>query len=491
VSRVKRTLLLALFFLGCREAAPEPDTGCGGRVEDPLTSIMVRSARLEDVGLWQAGLGIGHAEGEARLVIIDTSGERHRFRARLDGTHAGLTADLSMSPRAGPYELRLPQEAPAPLNARQLLGSYSGLHVGLGAVVGIHFRELENDSDVRLNLTGLTLGLGAVPASWEGLDLQLWNDPRRVVADDEDCGFFGCTNDDDDFEDDEDDFDDPVCSATGAACAVGFDECCVGTCVAADMDGIGVCRPLCGAVFEDEDGTVRAERFDNASCLDGASCQVVTRLPDLAIDAVACIPPDAPLDAPCTNVNDLQDGDAACAQGLDCQPAGAHFTGSGERDGFFALRCRMPCDPSDEASVVACLNDDRRCMQTPATLDAGADGGAAWGDVEHSCALPIASTTLATLDQSNEALTCDEIERNALCDDAAFAGLDPNIAAFAVCVPYANGTRSLCLSVCAVPGDDESEAWEGECADGYDCRNDLSVVLGLGPEVRTCEPIPE
>lgn len=502
---MKRCVLVLLAFLGCRASADEPDVGCGGRIEDPLASLIVRSARLENLTIWQGGLGVGHAEGDARLVVIDLDDERHTFRARLDGHHLGLTADLSSYFPGNRYDLELPRIDIGTLSARDLLGSYSGLHVGLTAGVGGHFRALENEHRVKLGLSGLTFGLGAVPASWESLDLELWNDPRRVVPDDgedDDCRGFFCPADDDD--DDDDDWDDnDVCLEEGDGCDLDADVCCAGRCAPTNFDGLyGECRPTCGVITQDGLAGARAEKTDETRCDRGTSCQVVTALPDLSLAEVACMPENARMHEKCAAAFDVENGDNACVGQLECQPAGVAYGWSGERLGFQSLRCKKPCDPNGDAESLAyCTDFGERCMQVPATV--GLESPL------FACAAAVPSLTYAAQQTQglnlDESFLCDEINASRFCDDVAFLGVAPEDAGFTTCLegawPGAAVTAGYCLSVCAIPAQDidydgvitpgvDVEAFEGACAPGYACSEALTDALDFDPRIGTCEPLP-
>ncbi|HEY4222466.1 MAG TPA: hypothetical protein VGO62_14020, partial [Myxococcota bacterium] len=251
-SRARIACGLALFFGGCRPAADQPDTGCGG-VVDPLEAITVADAHLEHVSLWQVGFGVGHTQGDATLVIHDTSGTETSFDARIDGTHAGIAIDASAD-AAGDAQFPLPLPAGAVLSARDLLGNYSGLQIGGDLGVGGHYRKLFNDQSVALEMTTLSFGIGVDPATWEWLDLELWNDPLEDADPDAPPACTGFFCGDGDGDDDGDDFGEGEgeggfeCSDAGESCRSDGD-CCDSADVCARTDASaqsGRCRERCG-----------------------------------------------------------------------------------------------------------------------------------------------------------------------------------------------------------------------------------------------------
>lgn len=230
---------------------------CPSSFVDPLASIVVEDAHLEGVELWQAGLVLGKAEGKAVLVIHDTVGQEHVFDATLGGSHAGLVADASTNVTDGAeYPLRPPPNT----NARQLVTSYEGPHVALDVGVGFHFRELTSATGVKLNVTTLSLGVGAVPFSWETLAVVLVDDPIEIVDDpcasdgicDASCG-----------EDLDSDLD--CCASDDGFCDAGCGEADV-DCCASD----GSCDESCGEADLDCPQPCGADGLCDATCLGGA-----------------------------------------------------------------------------------------------------------------------------------------------------------------------------------------------------------------------------
>ncbi len=180
---MRRAIVLCLLFAGCRPPADSSGAGCGANPSDPL-GFSVADAQLVDLGMWQAGLGVGHIEGDATLLVHDLEGEEHDFDARLDGTMVGLVADASFEPRldGAQYPFDLPEGGG--VSARGLLGSYEGPHVGLEIGAGVQWRNLANSATgVNLLVTSLAFGLGATPTTYESLDLELWDDPLAAGAD--------------------------------------------------------------------------------------------------------------------------------------------------------------------------------------------------------------------------------------------------------------------------------------------------------------------
>jgi hypothetical protein len=187
-----RTLLLLLAFAtGCGPAPSAPASSCGPAVFDPLTQIIVDKARLDDLELWQAGLVLGEAQGRAVLHVLDTVGGEHTFDCKLHGRHYGLVAGASANATAS-----YPLETPPGISARAIVDRYEGPHVGADVGVGFHWRELENPSGVKMNLTTLSFGLGATPVTWEEIELRLDDDPLDAAR-----AAFDSPDDDPPFED--------------------------------------------------------------------------------------------------------------------------------------------------------------------------------------------------------------------------------------------------------------------------------------------------
>jgi hypothetical protein len=84
------------FVFGCTPTDPRAGIGCGTQVVDPLAAITVAEAHLEDLELWQAGVGVGRTDGRATLVVTDVDGNVLEFDAMLQGSHAGLVLDASV-----------------------------------------------------------------------------------------------------------------------------------------------------------------------------------------------------------------------------------------------------------------------------------------------------------------------------------------------------------------------------------------------------------
>ena len=289
---MKRALCLVVFFLGCR-AAP---SGSGAAVSagclpsaavDPLAAVRVGDAHLEGLTLWQAGLASGHAEGDATLVIHDTVGNESRFDARLDGSHVGLTADASVDLGNGSYELQLPPGGTI-VTARQLLGVYQGPHVGLDVGIGGHWRNLKNSAGVLLNVTTLSFGIGTVPASFESMDLELWDDPLQPSAGEGEGEGEGSSA----VEEAP-----PACSDADTACNA---DCCPGL----------TCRPI----EEDRDGAVVVDRCRVACddpavpCADGEACVLgpLGTSHDCAVLVAATTSHNLDAPPPCDVVSDVR-----------------------------------------------------------------------------------------------------------------------------------------------------------------------------------------
>jgi len=180
---VRRALVLCLLFCACRPPAPNNfgGGGCGGPgFTDPLAKTIV-DAQLDDVTMWQAGLGLGHLEGDAQLIVHDDDGEEQTFDARLDGTSFGLVAEAAIDSTFGvPYTFTLPTGAPTTI--RQVLGPFTGPHVGVDVGAGVQWENLENTAKVRLNITSMSFGLGVTPATYESVDVELWDDPANQTG---------------------------------------------------------------------------------------------------------------------------------------------------------------------------------------------------------------------------------------------------------------------------------------------------------------------
>ena len=182
VRRSLRLLALCALFAGCRPPAQTPfgggGGGCGGAgFTDPLAKV-VADAQLDDVTMWQAGVALGHLEGDGKLIVHDDDGNEQSFDARLDGTAAGLMLDASVDSTFGvPYTFTLPT-GPA-TTIRQVLGPYSGAHVGVDVIAGVQWVDLQNAAKVRFNITSMSFGLGINPAAYESIDIELWDDPSN------------------------------------------------------------------------------------------------------------------------------------------------------------------------------------------------------------------------------------------------------------------------------------------------------------------------
>lgn len=252
--RLHLRLLSTALAVGCTAALT---CACGAGFVDPLAQILVEDAHLESLELWQAGLVVGKAEGAAVLVIHDTVGQEHVFDATLGGSHAGLVVDASTNLTAG---AEYPFRTPPNTNARQLVTSYQGPHVALDVGVGFHFRELTSATGVKLNVTTLSLGVGAVPFSWETLALVLVDDPLMAIADDP-CPSDGIC----DASCGEDlDSDPDCCASDDGFCDAGCGEADV-DCCASD----GSCDVSCGEVDLDCPQTCGADGLCDAECLEG------------------------------------------------------------------------------------------------------------------------------------------------------------------------------------------------------------------------------
>jgi hypothetical protein len=367
-------LLVAGFVCGCLPDDPLSSGGCGTVVNDPLALITVSTAHLEDLELWQAGAGAGRTDGSATLVVTDVDGELHEFDAMLQGSHMGLVLDASVDVAFNTeFPLVLPENAA--ITVRQLLGTYEGTHVGVDLIAGFHWRELKNPSQVRLNITTLSFGLGFVPITWEVLGLQLFDDPVQFGGGGGGCGLFGCLpacnggdgvcdvgcGDPDCTCEDEGDCEDPddgdalndLCDVSGpgerGSCAPDL------VCVRRDdRDVVGICRMPCA-----DDASV----CDDVSPGFGfATCQQATVLPSLVVEAVVCLDQFG-ADAPCGAAFDAN----ACTEGAECRPIGAV-----PED----LRCKETCDDGrgaddDDGVVDACSDPLEQClpMGTFASLD--------------------------------------------------------------------------------------------------------------------------
>lgn len=170
--------------------------GCpGGLVDDPLSQILVESAHLDEVSLSNVGVIVGGGSGEALLVVDDTDGERHEFPSTLGTRDVGLLLDASfLVTFDGDIPFTLPETQ---LTARELIGLYSGPHVGGNPIVGAHWREVKHiTSGASLTMAAWSVGVGVVPLAWEDLTLLLVDDPLRFLpappgpgfcAVDEDC----------------------------------------------------------------------------------------------------------------------------------------------------------------------------------------------------------------------------------------------------------------------------------------------------------------
>ena len=474
---MKRTLLLLLWFAGCRAPAQQPVVGCNQTTVDPLAAVLVADARLEDMTLWQAGLGVGHAQGDSTLVVTTTDGVEQSFDARLDGTHFGLVVDASDDNTLGAaYPLALPPGLQ--ISVRQLLGHYQGPHVGIDVVVGGHWRQLKNPSNVSLNVTSLSFGLGAVPATWEDLDLELWDDPLTVV--DDPCLLGGCLAGEGEGE--------PVCAEHLGHCTVdavndrsdccGLDDVCV---PALGGAAVGVCALPCGTV-DDAQQVVKSA----IACDGSTTCQAVTRLGDAAVVAVACLTPAAAQNDVCNAVLDETYGDDACPGDLDCAPAQAYTDVNGA-EVYTAFRCKQPCDPANPASVDVCAAVGEECVFWPAPLPDGTH--------EHVCGTIVPAATAAAVatwpadGTPDPAYTCNEVEASRTCDQSMFAGADPATAGVDLCLAVTGGSApddGICFALCRMPAVDtdgdgvlEVERQDFACGAGYACDTRAARALGL------------
>ena len=184
----------------CTLAVAASLTACVGTTTfDPFAEIVVDEAHLEDIEMWQAAVGFGIVDGRADLEIIDVQGDEHSIDVTLRGAVVGLVADGSVAIAVGDVPLVLPGER----DARDLLGPYDGASVGVDVGVGGHYRDLTNDSGVRMQLASFSVGVGAQPLAWESLDIQARDDPQEEVSvcdervvEDGDCDF-SCGDDPD------------------------------------------------------------------------------------------------------------------------------------------------------------------------------------------------------------------------------------------------------------------------------------------------------
>lgn len=155
-------------------------SGCpGGDVDDPLSRIIVQDAHLEDAWLSNLGAVVGGGNGECDLVVNDIDGERHVFPSTLGTRSLGLSLDASVLLTFGDVDFTV---SPGDLTARDLVGAYSGLHVGGGVILGGHWRDMKHvDSGAKLAFASMSVGLGVVPLTWEDMALRLVNDPIRFL----------------------------------------------------------------------------------------------------------------------------------------------------------------------------------------------------------------------------------------------------------------------------------------------------------------------
>lgn len=502
--------LIAAFLFGCTAEDPgSAGGGCGTVVVDPLAAITVAEAHLEGLELWQAGLIAGRTDGVATLVVTDVDGNELEFDAMIRGGHAGLVMDASVDVAFdNEFPLILPPNTP--ITVRGLLGNYSGTHVGIDLIAGFHWRELQNASLVRLNVTTLSFGLGFTPMTWETVGLQLFDDPLEFVDDPNDCTspFGPCVVDDDDgFCSDGDGFCDDACGDTDCTCEDEGDceefrddlgQACdfyfpgdPGSCFndlvcvrRGEYDLVGVCRLPCG-----DDPAICGALGEV-----GSTCQDATVVPGLAVEAVVCLDQFG-ADAPCAAAFDLD----ACADGFECRPAGA---------GLDDLRCKETCNVGKGGSDVdACVDPLEQCVPV------GSIGGRGLSTCGVTVApLPARLAVRTPLDQLDERLVCNEREERRYCDQSMFDDATATATAtdqrgVSLCVTFSpfNGD-GFCFPMCSIPTidrngdgviDDVEKGATFECAQGLACTPSLAIATGIydapptfpnGSVPRSCDP---
>lgn len=485
--------LIAAFLFGCTPEDPRSAGGCGTVVVDPLAAITVAEAHLENLQLWQAGLMAGRTDGAATLVVTDIDGNELAFDAMVRGGHAGLVMDASFDVAFdNEFPLTLPQN---PITVRDLLGNYEGAHVGIDVVAGFHWRQLQNPSLVRLNMTTLSFGLGFTPITLEKVGLQLFNDPVDFV---QQCtGLFGCPPEDE-LCVDNDGICDTACGDADCSCEdegdceAGLGEACDwfvpndrGSCRSdlicvrrTDIDFGGVCRQPCAA--------------DPSICGAGLTCQDATVVPTIVVEATVCLDRRG-ADAPCAAAFDVD----ACDQGLECRPAGA---------GLDDLRCKETCSRGAEGSEAdACLDPLEQCLSV-GTLE---------GRGPSTCGVAVAPlptglaqrTPFLGLDDIDERFLCNEREERRYCDQSLFDEVRASDRGTSLCLPFSpfNGA-GFCFPLCSTPtidrnGDDVIDDLEKgrslDCNQGLTCSTALAIATQLfdaptdanGENPRSCDPV--
>jgi hypothetical protein len=157
--------------------------GCGARGD--LAEMKVKSAGLENVNLATAAAIGGIVTGGGDLTVEDTDGESHSFPVNLTGPTFGILLDASdaddeMFGLEGFGATVDVSKAERELSGFDLLGLYGGTRAGFHLGIGVDTHSLENQSDVKLEigLIGVGVGFFAGP-EWLTLDVDEDGDDEK------------------------------------------------------------------------------------------------------------------------------------------------------------------------------------------------------------------------------------------------------------------------------------------------------------------------